>query len=494
MTPAAEDRLLGDYRLRQEIERNALRVTWLAEQVSVGRLVLVDELLAQDGRDNFLADVRAKAAIDHPLIGSVYEAVAEPDCCFYAHELLAGPNLTERANAGETFLPARLAHILRRTAEAQIQHETLDHATSPMGLDAVHIDEHGVIRLTNLAVAGHRADEQSTRDVVHFGKALPQLIAPQQAGTTRMLTLLSWMRGEGLDAPLTWSQVRDFCLQIEHQLADPLSIVKPTGQVSLVTKKPVTTTVVVTLLVLAGIIFLAMRLRPPEPAPPKRVSLPEAVTIPAGNYPTPDGERQEFAAFQISAHEVTIGQYAEFLDRLATLAANGHETIFDAPNQPKDKTSHAPDDWAELFATAKANGIWHDLPVTLDSPVTGVDWWDAIAYVEWKKGRLPTQEEWHAALSYQVENPAGLAPGTWAPVTDATPDQTPAGMRGMAGSVSEWTGGQSPNPANPLGGKLHVIIGGSYLKPSSNALSREWIAEASLRRPDLGFRVIVEEE
>ena len=62
----------------------------------------------------------------------------------------------------------------------------------------------------------------------------------------------------------------------------------------------------------------------------------------------------------------------------------------------------------------------------------------------------------------------------------------------MAGSVSEWTRLPAANPANPLGSKNWVIIGGSYLKPGSNALSREWTVRplAAPRRPRLsrGFR------
>ncbi|MCU0753409.1 MAG: hypothetical protein MUC40_10410 [Akkermansiaceae bacterium] len=50
------------------------------------------------------------------------------------------------------------------------------------------------------------------------------------------------------------------------------------------------------------------------------------------------------------------------------------------------------------------------------------------------------------------------------------------------------------NPANPLGGRNWVIIGGSYLKPGSNALSREWITDRMLRRPDLGFRIVMNAE
>ncbi len=202
------------------------------------------------------------------------------------------------------------------------------------------------------------------------------------------------------------------------------------------------------------------------------------------------GFDETLPAFWISANETTIGQYAEFLDTLGVLAKEQHEKTFDSANQPPSKVSHEPTDWPALLGAAKANGLWQNLPVTLDSPVVGVDWGDADAYAEWKKARLPTQEEWFAALSVDVKNPEALQPGPFAPVTATTPDRTPAGLIGMAGSACEWTAKPAPNPANPLGEKLWVIIGGSYLKPGSNALTREWTADRALRRPDLGFRVV----
>jgi formylglycine-generating enzyme required for sulfatase activity len=80
----------------------------------------------------------------------------------------------------------------------------------------------------------------------------------------------------------------------------------------------------------------------------------------------------------------------------------------------------------------------------------------------------------------------------WGPVQEAPPtDRTPTGLHGMAGSVAEWTNSQSLNPANPLGGTNWVIIGGSFLKPGSGATTREWTANRGLRRPDLGFRVVL---
>jgi formylglycine-generating enzyme required for sulfatase activity len=176
------------------------------------------------------------------------------------------------------------------------------------------------------------------------------------------------------------------------------------------------------------------------------------------------------------------------------LAKDQRENIFDHANQGTEKTSHEPTDWSALLTAAKTNGTWQNQAVTLDSPVVGIDWWDASAYAEWKKARLPTQEEWFAALSLDGVSPASIPPGLWVPVNSQTADRTPPGIIGMAGSVSEWTAGLGTNPANPLGDRRWVIIGGSYLKPGSNALTREWTLDRSLRRSDLGFRVAFDAE
>lgn len=495
MNPASEERHLGEYRLKELLDETPTSRIWLAEQVSVARSVLLEELLDERCRDSFLADVRAKAAVDHPLISSVYEAVAEPDLCFYAHELLPGTTLAARGKAAELFLPARLTHVLRRISEAHLQHEALHQATAPLGLEDVYLDDHAVIRLANLAIAGSREPQQSQRDIIYLGNALVPLVASDQPGTSRVLTLLSWMRGEGLETPLTWSQTRDFCVQIEHQLSGPLSLMQPTpGDAHYRRHQPVAWIAAVTVLAIIGILVFAIKLRPPLPPPPPRLSLPTAVTIPAASHPTADGAQQTLPSFRISAHEITIGQYAEFLETLGMLAKNQREDTYDLASQPKEKSSHTPTDWPVLLAAAKANGTWQNQAVTLDSPIVGVDWWDATAYAEWKKGHLPSQDEWFAALNTELKTPATLPPSPFAPVTATTPDRTPPGLLGMAGSVSEWTAKPAANPANPLGEKFWVIIGGSYLKSGSNALSREWITDRSLRRADLGFRVVFDSE
>jgi hypothetical protein len=495
MNSDTEERQLGEYRLKELLHEGATTRIWLAEQVSVARKVLVDELkeemLSQSSQ--FLADVRAKAAVEHPLIGSVYEAVAEPGRCFFAHEFLHGATLEDRIKAGEPFKPERLAHVLRRVAESQLHHEALGQATSPLEPRHVHIDEHGVIRISNLAVGGERAPDQSAQDIARMGRSLRALVADGQPGATRMLTLLGWMRGEGVDAPLSWNQIREVSTQIEQQLAEPPPPATGTKPGAARARKPPVALIslVAGAVLIAGFAIVISR-RPEPKLPPPRPDLPNAVSIPAGHHATPDGMNAELPAFQIAPHEVTIGQYAEFLERLEILKANQQEKIFDHSGQPSEKTSHVPDDWENLLAAAKSGGTWNDKPVSLDSPVVGVDWWDAAAYAEWKHARLPSQEEWFAALKAGAADPAALKASSWAPLTTASPDRTANGLLGMAGSVCEWTNGQSANPANPLGEQKWVVIGGSYLKPGSNALTREWVDDRSLRRADLGFRVVFE--
>jgi hypothetical protein len=495
--PTPDNRRIGDYRLRELRAENETSRLWLAEQVSISRLVLLDELRPERSelRQAFLANIRAKAAVDHPLIGSVYEAVDGESHCYAASEWMAAATLQDRLRAGEPLAPARLAHILRRVSEAQLYHQAAGHATRPLGLHHIHCDEHDVVRIDNLVVSGERAAEQSSGDIARLAETLQPLVADSQSGTTRLRTLLAWMRGEGIEAPLDWGQVREISERIEQQLVNPT----PTAagkHVRRAGRKPVSriALAVTGLAAISVVLVLAVRMRPPKPEPAPRKVLPDTISISAGAHPTPDGTFQSLAAFRISPHEVTIGQYAEFLEILDMLAKDGRQRAFDHPEQPPEKTSHQPDDWDALLAAAKSNSTWNQRPVTIDCPVVGVDWWDAAAYAEWKKARLPTQEEWHAALQVKTGKPAAIAPAGWIPVGTQTTDRTPAGLLGMAGSVSEWTRLPAVNPANPLGGRNWVIIGGSYLKPGSNALSREWITDRSLRRPDLGFRIVMDAE
>ena len=239
MNPASEERHLGEYRLQELLSENPVTRTWLAEQISVSRKVLVDELRAKrvEEREAFLADVRVKASVDHPLIGSVYEAVDGTGKLFLRART---PARRHSRRAGESAAsvppgPARAHPAAGRRG-----------AASARGAPSLHLADgseygpSGRARCHPPQEPRHRRIPRSgpvIRDIAISENALAPLVAEGQPGATRMLTLFGWMRGEGLDAPITWAQTRDFCMQIEHQLADSLSILTPTREGSFSPRK-----------------------------------------------------------------------------------------------------------------------------------------------------------------------------------------------------------------------------------------------------------------
>lgn len=481
----------GDYIPKECLSESGTTRSWLAEQASVGRMVLIEELKdeAADEMENFLADVRAMAAVEHPLVGSIYEACTDNGSCYYAHELLPGETLEERAAKGERIKPQRFVHILRRISEANIYFETHGSATSPLGLDAIHLDKQGVIRMKNLAVAGERAPGDSLRDVVKIGTETEPLLDTDQPGATRCLTLLAWMRGQDVPKPLRWAQVRGYCEQIEQQLITPSDVIAPPTAAMRPEKRNGFVWVVGILLL---VVIAAVLVFPKKPKrSPAKAPKPDFVSMEPGRYTTPDGMDVRVPHFRISAYEVTIGEYADFLETLKVL---GDEHAFDHPEQPASKSGHIPDDWENLYKTAKAAGEWNGREIDIHTPVVGVDWWDAFAYAKSKRAYLPTQEMWLGALMAGASAPSSIPVSQWIPVNTETADRTANGLLGMAGSVSEWTSEPRTNPANPLGEPLWVIIGGSYLKPAKGALSRDLVPDRMLRRPDLGFRICKDRE
>lgn len=486
----SENTQIGDYILLERLRENQETQTWSAKQVSVGRAVLIDELKpAYAGNSQeFIANVRKKASVEHPLVGSIYEASTERGQYFYAYELLPGDTVAQLANAQIKFKALRFVHLLRRIAEANIYHESHNNATSPLSPDDIHIDTQGIIRLENLVIDGDRDENQSLRDIILLGSFFQALLDPNHSGTTRCLTLLAWMRGEETENYLTWVQIRDYCEQIEQQLTEPSEIpALPTAALPTQPKNNMIWVWGGVAVLLLGVIiaFVLTRNKTSSKIAENKSAW---IEVPAGSYSTLNGLDFTVTAFSISNQEVSIGEYAKFLKTLDLLSKESNDHVFDHPEQPDAKTSHKPNHWDDLYAAASKSKTWNNIKINLNAPVVGVDWWDAYAYAKWNKCALPTQEQWLAALVSKTKEYSTIPVSAWPPASQ-TPDCTENGIIAMAGSVAEWTAEPRVSPSNPLGKPQWVVIGGSYLKPGKGALSQEWVEERSTRRPDLGFRV-----
>ena len=150
------------------------------------------------------------------------------------------------------------------------------------------------------------------------------------------------------------------------------------------------------------------------------------IAIPAGEFIYgPDKVTANTKAFWIDQYEVTIGQYAQFLDAL-----KAHPTeAYEAPNAPKGHR-HENVQWENLYNVAKTGGTFNEAPVDLNCPAVLVDWFDAYAYAKWKGHRLPTEQEWEKAARGTdgrrfpgATTPRRFPRSTPAPIT--TPERVP---------------------------------------------------------------------
>lgn len=237
-------------------------------------------------------------------------------------------------------------------------------------------------------------------------------------------------------------------------------------------------------------------IKPSEPSPQlaallreldKAALAPEGfVFVPSGSFPmgADDGSkaegprhRTETGAYYIGMRAVTRGEYAKFLEdeksRLHT----------DCDREEPARKDHTPENWTK------------DLPK--NEPVTGVDWYDAVAYARWAKLRLPTETEWEKAAGYQSDvDWTRQYPWGDEPEPDAK-DVSFFGVQGMGRGPVEWT--QSNFQAYPgstiahpdFGKRFRVLRGGVVSSDYATADSRTSSRHRRLptdRTGKVGFR------
>lgn len=216
------------------------------------------------------------------------------------------------------------------------------------------------------------------------------------------------------------------------------------------------------------------------------------VFVPAGNLRVPlSGFYTDFdlGDFYIGRTEVSNREYAEFVD------AGGYETPAYWRQVEDEEAGMTFDVFRERFVDSTGRpGPAHWLnggypPGVGNLPVTGVSWYEAMAYASFRGMKLPTARHWARAALGINEGRQPLAPHllavarTDSPGPGAVDDNTAMSTWGavnMIGNVQEWTTTRDGDSRLTLG----TSFGGPQWQYALPTASLPWV-----RLPDQGFRL-----
>lgn len=497
---------IGDYQVEAKIGEGTQGGIYRATQAKMGRQVrfyALDRTRAQDPAEiqRFIANASMKANVSHPSIFAVYEAGESNGIYFYSCEYVPCRSLRQIRESGQLINEQTALQCMKVASEVLGYFAQQNVTHNIISENSILIGPHNRPRIANIAVYEAREAFDMAGEMARLGAVIASVL-PEDSEALGIRQLAVELAIGQRTFP-NWPALTQAVAALEPKIA-PQDAYKLDAQeraairmVEEAKKKQkrsmiISTAVSLSLLALALFTVWYFFFRPKGAVVR---DLEEMVEIPAGEFIYQDGEKVYLPTFYIDKYEVTIGQYAEFLDYLEKHPEE--EPKFAHPDQPKGK-SHVPLKWADeveiknpgYYTRAKKYGRYQGVPLDVNSPVFNIDWYDAYAYAKWKGRRLPTEQEWEKAArgpngrkypwgnepdDKKANTGKDLTPKwseggkidkwpAWSPVDAVTTDVSEYKVYGMAGNVSEWTATMAPDPEMPSA-KVPVIRGGNWRTP-----------------------------
>lgn len=377
---------LGAYTLTRLLAVREGSDVYAAKQGSVGREVALEVLhrgAAPEQQAAFLLTARARvSAADLPHVGQVYETLCADGLWFLTQELPAGRALNALGE-GETLSVPVAARIVAAAAELYDRCAAAGIATLPLTADSVILNEQGKPCFLSPVIG--KADERvDTLVLMRTLAALLDPLVPDAGvpGATRFATMLQWLR-EGYEGQmLTWAQIRETAETLRTQLGDVETKAEDQPSEAGLQRrrrrrmKSLISAVccgVAGLAAIAAIGSLGFLFRSTTTVPLPAVHA-EGVTC----------RMADDSLAIVAAQPVSIEDYAAFQREWEKADAEERaRCLSGAPST----TTLTPADWA-----TQQKG-------KLTKPVTGVTYWQALAYARFRHADLPTAPALQTALA-----------------------------------------------------------------------------------------------
>jgi formylglycine-generating enzyme required for sulfatase activity len=501
-----------------------------ATQTNIGRTVILRVLKPAAAADpvkaaKFMDDARAKAKVTHTLVTTVYESGQHEDISFYSNEAVAAPTLEDMIENGRKIDTTSALQIIKSVGEVFDFFDKEGIARVTLLPRHIILKPGSAPRVLNLACKEAPAPIDQQQEIQNLVNLLLPVLATDKSSAVAQTTLKEIQNAD--PATTTWPYIAQLA-ESRMPKAAPVDSDKIQSQTlarsraledsKKMSRKNVIIYSAVSLTLTLAACFFVIRAFTKNNVHVK--DLGDMINIPAGEVSF-QGQTVNVPAFKISKYEVTIAEYAAFLKDLKENPDKAAKVAH--PNQPPGK-SHIPTGWADMteidppnpgyYTRAKRWGRYQDSALSLDSPVFGVDWYDAYAYAKWKGQRLPTEQEWERAARGDKgsKNPWGDAFDNklanngydfnpdpkaeanidgfkrWSPVDKPETDKSAFGVQGMAGNVFEWTDTWAEDEERP-GDKVPVYRGSSWKTKDENTALRRGTKLMELKSDDaLGFR------
>ena len=521
---------IGQFAIEARIRDMENETFYRATQINIGRPAIL-RVLKPDAAANpakaakFMDDARAKAGVTHTLVTAVYGSGEHEGLPFYSNEAVAAPSLEDTIENGRKIDTSTALQIIKSVGEVFDFFDKEGIARVTLLPRHIILKPGSAPRLSNLACKEPPTPIDQQQEIQNLVNLLMPLLAADQSLATARSTLTEIQNSD--PATTTWASIAKLA-ESRMPKAAPVDADKIQSQTitrsrALEESKKMSRRNVIIYSAVSLTLTLAACFFVIKSFTNKNVhvkDLVKMIEIPAGDI-TIQGQNVKVPAFKISKYEVTISEYAAFLSDLKETPEKAAQVAH--PNQPPGN-SHIPSGWADMteinppnpgyYSRAKRWGRYQDSPLSVDSPVFGVDWYDAYAYAKWKGQRLPTEQEWERAARGEKGfkhpwgdefndklantgsdfNPDPKAEAKidgfkrWSPVNKPKTDMSSFGVQGMAGNVFEWTDTWAQD-AERTGDKVPVYRGGSWKVRDENTALRRGTKLTEFQSDDaLGFR------
>lgn len=446
---------LGAYTLTSVLSEDERTVSFYAVQTTMERDVVVTvlrpEFSAGEGLTDFVSLVRAKASIQYHAMGSVYEALNTDGYWYYTREFVSGIRLPEMCAAGRKLSVAQCIKLIRAVADSCDYFDVHGVETVPLNLEHFTLGEGDVFRFANPVRCGMRDLQTSESTMAELAVAMEPFLPVNQPGQTRIRTLCEWMKNGYEGHKLKLYEIQETLDTIEAQLGSFASGPAEAAGAARFDWRSLWINPSLRWKVLAGGGVLAVLLL-------LLLFMGRGNSLLSADAAASSGHDESFvvldgaAAYRVPSRAVSIGDYAIFLSSIESMTPMMRRKMEEGIPAGK---KHEPDDWAAMYKAARTKGSWEGMPLTLDSPVVNVDYWDALAYGRFMGGMLPDKKVWG-----EISQHAGA--------------QLP---------VRVWTGFKELDPSRTMDFDLsHAIDAGHGVL--------QYLPESGMRKKDLGFRII----